>query len=131
MKNLKKSLDKPSRFCYHNGVGALAQLGAHNTGSVGVTSSSLVCSTKNSDCISNRNFYFLPLHYPLFTQNTPGNSEGKGNSEGEISENIIGLNPFGTDADGVFYKSGYLGDFSRPFSTIRTLFQKSSRAKNF
>ena len=123
MKNLKKSLDKPSRFCYHNGVGALAQLGAHNTGSVGVTSSSLVCSTKNSDCISNRN--------PLFTQNTPGNSEGKGNSEGEISENIIGLNPFGTDADGVFYKSGYLGDFSRPFSTIRTLFQKSSRAKNF
>ena len=30
---------------YYSSPGALAQLGAHNTGSVGVTSSSLVCST--------------------------------------------------------------------------------------
>ena len=45
--------------------GALAQLGAHNTGSVGVRGSSPLCSTKNSREHSDREF--LPLHFSLFT----------------------------------------------------------------
>ena len=48
LKNAKKGLDNLSHFCYNNTVdyGALAQLGAHNTGSVGVRGSNPLCSTK-------------------------------------------------------------------------------------
>ncbi len=39
------------------GVGALAQLGAHNTGSVGVRGSNPLCSTKNSSLRCNEEFF--------------------------------------------------------------------------
>ena len=45
----KKTWHSPSLLVLYWMFGALAQLGAHNTGSVGVTGSSPVCSTTQKD----------------------------------------------------------------------------------
>ncbi len=49
---LKKALDRISIIVYNRSVGALAQLGAHNTGSVGVRGSNPLCSTRKKHLLS-------------------------------------------------------------------------------
>ncbi len=58
----KKGIDNALLICYNNNVnGALAQLGAHNTGSVGVRGSNPLCSTNNKRDAEWRPFYYFPV----------------------------------------------------------------------
>ena len=59
-KTLYKTEKTMYNMCINNDIihfGALAQLGAHNTGSVGVIGSSPLCSTRKSTCESKCFFY--------------------------------------------------------------------------
>ena len=59
-----QGLDKLLLLWYTNLVdGALAQLGAHHTGSVGVTGSSPVCSTKQTEPRNDANALFLGFRF--------------------------------------------------------------------
>ncbi len=66
-KNDHKSVDKCKSLCYTNCNGALAQLGAHNTGSVGVTGSNPVCSTKRKSVHESERIFVCITNY-LFNE---------------------------------------------------------------
>ena len=69
-----KKIQISSKWGFTNGVpcailylvrGALAQLVAHNTGSVGVRSSNLLCSMEGRVCESRSDFFILVYEYHL------------------------------------------------------------------
>ena len=61
----KKGIDNALLICYNNNVnGALAQLGAHNTGSVGVRGSNPLCSTNKKRTFVYRQMFSFCLSKP-------------------------------------------------------------------
>ena len=63
----KKRLDKSSRFL-NNLILGRRQAVRHSTLTAACVGSNPAAPAKNPECVSNRDFYFLPLHYSLYPQ---------------------------------------------------------------
>ena len=64
----KKGLTKEHPSCIIYSFGALAQLGAHNTGSVGVRGSNPLCSTKKALAFCKCFFHSLPTAWQTYSR---------------------------------------------------------------